>query len=188
MKLRKYAMTIAVLTGLCASVSAWSQPVGHALVYIDPQDYQHETRLWHFYYSYWLSPAAAVEPIALDALQPLFAQTGLCRGGEAADVIVSIKPNIFYNPHMTMFYGDVVAQAYSGSGKPIATYRAEAQTSGFLDVQPAAKIKAVYQDAMQKIVTQMRADTAFMALVNNGLTDAETKMPCEMVSVLHPKQ
>lgn len=181
-------MLALLLAGLSVSGVARSEPLGHALVYIDPQDYQHEIRLWHFYYSYWFNQGQAVEPIALEALRPLFAGVGTCQDGQAADVVITIKPKMFYNPHMTTFYGSIVASTYSGSGKALATYRAEVESSGFLDVMPAVKVQAVYREAMQKIVGQMRADTALMALAGKGLAEGETKMPCQMVSILRAKQ
>jgi len=116
----------------------------------------------------------------------LFAETSMCDSGGAADLIVWIKPHMFYNPHMTVFYGKIVAEVFSGSGKPLATYKAKAQRNGFLDVQPAQQIKATYRDAMREIVRKMRADTSLMALSEHGLPESETRMPCNMVAVLHP--
>jgi len=186
MNIRNFLLAL-TLASLSLSGTVQSAPLGKALVYIAPQYYEHEIKLWHFYYDYWFNQGEMVEPIALNALQPLFAGADLCRGGEAADMIVTIKPQMFYNPHMSMFYGDIEAHIYSGSGKPIATYHAETQSSGFLDVKPEAKVQAVYQDTMQKIVSQMQADPALTVLATQGLPEAETKMPCEMVSVLRAK-
>lgn len=187
MRLRKFILMAIAMVGMCAAGTAQSAPLGRALIYIDPQEYQHEIHLWDFYYGYWYSQGRAVEPVALNAVQPLFGEAGMCQDGGAADVVVSIQPHMFYNPHMTMYYGSIVAQAYSGSGKPLATYRAEVQQSGFLDVLPGAKIQAVYREAMQKIAGQMQADASLMSLATQGLPENETKMPCVMVSVLRAK-
>jgi len=192
MKLQKLISAALMLAGLSLSFMAGAEQAGQAsssqvMVYIDPQDYRHDARINNIYHEYWVNRAEAVEPIVLNALKPLFTEAGMCRGGEAADVVLALKPSIFYNPHMTTLYGSIVAYAYSGSGKPIATYHAESQAHGLLDIQPAAKVQFVYQDAMQKIADQMHADTTLMALATNGLAASETKMPCEMISVLRAK-
>ncbi|HEY3326484.1 MAG TPA: hypothetical protein VGK14_04870 [Novimethylophilus sp.] len=187
MKLGKFVLTLLMLLGLCiASFAARSAPAGRVLVYISPQEYAHEIKLWHFYYNYWFSQGRAIEPVALDALQPMFADIAMCDGNKAADVVVWIKPHMFYNPRMTVYYGTVVADVYSGSGKPVATYKADVQHNGYLDVLPAAQINATYRAAMQEIVRQMQADNAMQALVSQGLPASETAMPCSMVTILHP--
>lgn len=185
MKTGKCILMALLWLGLCnASFAAEAAPVGRALIYIDPQEYAHEIKLWHFYYGYWFSQGRAVEPVALDALGPLFAKTAMCEGNNAADILIWIKPGMFYNPHMTTFYGKIVAKVYSGSGKPVATYKADVQHGGFLDVMPAEQVKTTYQAAMRKIVGQMQSDTALQALIGRGLPESETRMPCSMVTVL----
>ena len=185
MKTGKCILMALLWLGLCnASFAAEAAPVGRALIYIDPQEYTHEIKLWHFYYDYWFSQGRAVEPVALDALKPLFAETAMCKGNNAADILIWIKPGMFYNPHMTTFYGKIVAKVYSGSGKPVATYKANVQHGGYLDVLPKEQVKAAYQAAMQKIVGRMQADRALQALIARGLPESETRMPCSMVAVL----
>lgn len=184
MKLTALVWISALWLGLCGAAQA--APTGRALIYISPQEYSHEVKLGHFYYNYWFSQGKAVKPIALDALKPLFAETAMCEGNAAADVVIWIKPRMFYNPRMTTFYGKIVAQVHSGSGKPIATYTANAQRDGFLDVKPAERVRATYQAAMQEIVRQMQSDATLQALIAQGVPESETRMPCGMVTVLPP--
>ena len=181
MKRRKW-LWLALLLGL-SNVSQ-AAPATRGLIYIDPQEYTHEIKLWHFYYGYWFSQGEAVEPIALAALQPLFAETAMCEGNEAGDVVVWIKPKMFYNPHMTTFYGKIMARVYSGSGKLIGQYKGEAQNTGFLDVYPEYKVQATYAAAMRKVVQQMKNDAALQGVLDKGVPESETRMPCSMVSIL----
>lgn len=182
MKCRYWMAAGALLLGL--SHAAQAAPLARALVYIDPQEYNHDIKLWHFYYSYWFSQGKAVEPLALAAFKPMFAEVGMCEQNVAADVVIWLRPRMFYNPHMTMFYGSIVAQVYSGSGKPLASYEANAEHNGFLDVVPAAQVKTTYQAAMQDIVRQMQADSALQSAIAAGLPASETPMPCGMVTIL----
>lgn len=187
MKLGKFALNLLLVLGLgITSSGASSAPAGRALMYISPQDYTHDIKLWHFYYSYWFNQGSAIEPVALAALKPVFADIALCEGNKAADIVVWIKPRMFYNPHMTVYYGTVAANVYSGSGKFIASYKADVQHVGFLDVQPAAQITVTYEAAMQQIISKMQADNAVLGLAARGLAADETAMPCSMVAILPP--
>lgn len=101
--------------------------------------------------------------MALETLAPLFSSVGMCEENMAADVVIWLRPRMFYNPHMTMFHGSVLAQAYGGSGKPLASYRGSAQHSGYLDVVPAAQVSATYRLAMADVLRQMQSDAAIQA-------------------------
>jgi hypothetical protein len=184
MKLKKWRWLAFMLLALCGISHA--DPVKRVLVYIDPQEYTHQIKLWHFYYSYWFSQGEAVEPIAVDALKTIFPDTSMCESTLAADMVIWIKPGMFYNPHMFTYYGRITARIYSGSGKPIATFREDVERQGFLDVMPAAQVGSTYKNAMQGIIRQMQEDNAMKAFVSQGVPESETKMPCSMVSILLP--
>jgi hypothetical protein len=186
MKLRYYMSLLAVLLGMAGPAQA--APVARALVYIDPLEYEHEVMLWHFYYSYWFTQGEALQPVALETLAPLFAKVGMCEENFSADIVIWLRPRIFYNPHMTMFYGRVLAQVYSGSGKPIATLEATAQRSGWLDVVSHEQVRLTYQAVMQELVRQMQAHAQLQAAMDTTLPEAETPMPCGMVTILPAAQ
>lgn len=184
MKIMQWLLAAAWM--LASSGPAQAAPAGRALVLIEPEHYAYQTKLWHFYYDYWFSQGEALEPLALEALRPLFAEVGMCRSNEAADVIVWLKPRLFYNPHMTVFYATLGAQVFSGSGRLLGEYRGYAQHHGFLDVVPAQQVQAAYRLALQDLVRQMQSDAALEPLRMHGLPDAETRSPCGVVSVLPP--
>lgn len=153
-------------------------------VYINPMVYQHETKLWHFYYIYWLNQGAAVEPIAVNTLKNSFADVSMCQGSNAADVLMSIEPHVSYNPNMRTFYGTVIINVHSGSGKPIGVYESTADYSGDLDFGVEMKVNKVLVGAMNAVMVKVKADSKFQALLANGVPDNETKVPCSMVSLL----
>lgn len=187
MKLAKLTLSLLATLALATPFAASAAPAGHALIYISPGQYKHEIRLWQFYYDYWYSQGKAVEPLALETIKPMFADTAMCEDNRAADAIIWVKPRMFYNPHLGMYYGAVIADAYSGSGKFIASYRADVEHSGFLDVQPATQISAIYRTALQEVVGKMQANPELASLATQGLPSNETAMPCGMVAVLPAK-
>ena len=182
--LRKIVLMLLVLGAGVPALAADIQPAGRVLVYISPQEYTHDIKLWHFYYSYWFNQGSVIEPIALETLRPVFADVGMCSGNKASDMVVWIKPRMFYNPHMTVYYGSILANVYSGSGKFLGAYKGEAQRNGFLDVKPAQQISAAYRGALQDMVRKMQADGALQTLAMQGLAANETAMPCSMVAIL----
>jgi hypothetical protein len=109
----------------------------------------------------------------------------MCEIGNESDVVIWIKPDMSYDPIVTLFYGEIEARIYSGGGRAIATYQANVEHSGFVDVYPDKQIAAVYQAAMQKIVQQIQADPAMQALIQNGLPVSEPMMPCNMVILMN---
>ena len=186
MKLRYYMSLLALLLGMVSPVQA--APVTRALVYIDPLEYEHEIKLWNFTYIYGVNQGEALQPVALETLAPMFAKVGMCKENFAADVVIWLRPRIFYNPIMTMFYGRVLAQVYSGSGKPLATLEATAQRSGWLDVVSHEQVRLTYQAVMQELVRQMQGHAQLQAAMHTTLPEAETPMPCGMVTILPAAQ
>lgn len=182
----KYAVLITLGFGFPSFVAYAEEGPKQAdvLVYINPQEYQHPIKLWQFYYDYWYTQGQAVEPVAKQVLGADFGKVDMCEGNRTANALVRIQPRMFYNPHMRTFYGKIVANAYTGSGKPIATYVGESEKVGFLDVAPASKVEEAYRLAMQAAANKMKADPAFQEAVKQGVPESETSTPCTMASIL----
>lgn len=176
----------AVSCGLIQNTPALAQEPEPAdvVVYINPLEYKHPVKLWHFYYDYWYTQGPAVEAAAMEVLNDAFGKASMCDGNNIGKTLIRIVPNMFYNPHMTMFYGKLTVDVFTGSGKPIATYVSEVQKPGFLDVAPASKTGAVYKEAMQNVVDKMKTEAALQEAIKNGVPQSETSTPCSMMSVL----
>lgn len=183
MKAGKWISMAVLLLGFCNILHA--APVGGALVYISPQDYTLLTSVGTDSNQYTFTQAQVVQPIAIAALSPLFADTLMCDAGNESDVVIWIKPSMSFDPVATLFYGQIVAKAYSGSGRPIGTYKGNVEHSGFVDIYPDKQIASTYQAAMQKIVQQLQADSAIQALIQNGLPVSEPMMACNMIMAMN---
>lgn len=183
MRAGKWISIAALLLGFCNILHA--APVGGALIYINPQDYTLLTSVGSDSNQYTFTQGQVVEPIAIAALSPLFADTLMCDAGNQSDVVIWIKPSMSYDPIVTLFYGQIVAKVYSGGGRPIGTYNANVEHSGFVDIYPDKQIASTYQAAMQKIAQQIQADPAIQGLVQNGLPVSEPMMACNMIMLMN---
>src|ERR1700712_3795462 len=117
--------SICYLTWMLFAVGAaaqTSEPVSSKmLVYISPQEYIHSIKLWHYYYNYWYEQGPAIEPVALEALNAKYGDVRMCEGNDVGKSLVWIKPHMYYNPQLEVFYGEVTADIFSGNGKVLGT-------------------------------------------------------------------
>jgi len=180
--MRKYLIFAAMLAIVSSGTARAEQP--DVVVYINPLEYQHPIKLWQFYYDYWYTQGPPVEKAAMETLGEAFGQVSMCDGNNIGKILVRIIPSMFYNPHMTTFYGKIRADVYTGSGKPLGAYINEVSTLGFLDVAPAEKIAATYRMAMQNIVGEMKRDDGLQQAIAHGVPDSETSTPCSMMMIL----
>lgn len=166
-------------------VAAQAAPV-NMLIYIGPQEYTHSVKLWHFYYDHWFEQGPLVEPLAKSMLAEEYGEVAMCEAGSEGRLLVWIKPRMYYNPHMTTYYGEITASTYTGTGEPIATYVGESKKPGFLDVYPRLQIESVYKMAMQNLISKMRKDQNLKAIVAEGAINAEAGSACAIVTTLPP--
>jgi len=192
MKFVKSALVAALYLIGGISSTAWSDPVGKVLIYINPQEYIYEHKIggvgsgWDSVY--WFKQGPMVEPVAMESLRTVFADARLCEAGMAADAIIWIRPSLVYNDQMTNFYGGIEANVYAGNGEFVASYDAVAAQSGFWDVYPGEKIVLAYKRAMEKVVQKIKSDDKLQGLISDGLSKEKTKIPCSMIVMLPPKK
>jgi hypothetical protein len=97
-----------------------------------------------------------------------------------SNILILLRPRMFYNPQLQRYYGKVIASVYAGDGKPVATYVGEAQKQGLLDIYPDRDLALVYQSSMQALIKKMKADTQFQNAMNNKAF----LNPCAIVNLL----
>ena len=159
-------------------------PSNQVVVYISPHEYTHEIKLWHFVKDYWFAQGPLIEPVLVKTLGATLGETAICDAGVTGKVLLWVKPEMFYNPHMRNFYGTINATVYSGSGHALATYSGKSRYSGDLDVLPAKSVQAAYDLAIQSFVDKMKADPAISKLLQEGIPSNQSYTPCSMVAVL----
>lgn len=183
MKKIKHTIAAWVFASCCIFNAAQA---ADALVYLVPDLYTNQTLVGGDEQGVWITTGEIVAPLVVDALKPLFSNVEICQGGMTADALVWIKPNMEFNPVMTNFYGTIEADVYSGSGIYVATYKEQAQQSGNIDTDPNAEITSTYQQAVQRVVQKMQADTDLPARIAK-ISGSAQKLPCGMVAMQVPQ-
>jgi hypothetical protein len=187
MKLRLNMMAqLAVAAMISASTSVLAtERKTSTLLYISPLDYQYSVHLLSPFDEYWFEQGPVVEPIAFEALKEKDSALTVCKANETADTIVRIKPSIFYNPQMRVYYSKLEATVYSGAGNLLGTYVGEAQQHGYVDFDNGTRyhINKVYglamKDLMTKLVIQPESKQA---------SSSEAKLPCGLIGAqVQPK-
>ena len=154
------------------------------LVYISPVEYTHSVSLTNAYYQYWFFQGPTIEHAAAQILGAQFEGVSMCEGTSTGNTLIWLKPTMFYNPLMGVFYGKITANVYSGSGKYLSSYVGRSEKTGFIDVYPMQSIGAVYKLTMQNVADKMKADPAFQVAMNESRPGNEAVTPCGLVPIL----
>ncbi|OAM52603.1 hypothetical protein A7981_03840 [Methylovorus sp. MM2] len=185
-----YRMMFAV--GMVIAVNAHAKDAepsaapANMLFYMNPSEYAHPIKLWHFYHDYWYEQGPAVEPVAKEVFGSAFGNADMCTSNRIGNALVLLKPDMVYNPHMSIFYGKITAYVFSGSGKPMGIYEGNSERVGYIDVVPAYQVATAYKLALEDAVKKMKTDASLQNVIANGIPASETSTPCAMVSVLSP--
>jgi hypothetical protein len=145
---------------LASTNIAFAASPSNILLYISPNDYKYSVSLSHYYYSLWFKQGPLLEPVALQALKAKDSEVKMCTGNESANIIIRIKPHVFYNPQMGVYHSKLEATVYSGSGQVLGNYVGKAEQHGFIDsdINLNYNLKKVYNLAMQNLMTKLKVD------------------------------
>lgn len=153
------------------------------LMYIQPIEYTSPISLWSPYQNYWFYQGPMLEAQAMDKLSQAYGDVRLCEGNQSAKTLVWLQPGMFYNPQVQVFYGEIVANAYTGVGKLVASYKGESKVHGLLDVQTDDRIAKTYALALDDLLEKMQADADLQALVSLEAASTTTdSAPCSELS------
>ena len=182
MRFKKTVSKLAIgLSLLGLSITATATPNAKLQVYISPQDYSSAVKLWQYYADYWFYQGELVEPIASKSLKDAFGDVAMCKGTQTGNALMWLRPSIFYNPQMRVYYGTMTAYIYDADGKPVNQVVGESQVLGDLDVRTRQTINKTYHLAMNNLVTKLKADKAVIAALDNDLTAGGTYAACSSV-------
>lgn len=154
------------------------------LIYINPQEYTNQIKLWHFYYDYWFAQGPVVEKVAKERLEKEYGNVSMCEGNQSGKTLVWIQPRMFYNPQSLIYYGTISAKVYSGVGKLVGEYVGESKVHGYLDIQNSKRVHDAYDVAMQNAIGKMKTDQTLQAIINTSALTGSTDTPCSMVTLL----
>ena len=174
------ALSLLFLSCVVSAHDMASKPTNLA-IYIQAQDYNHQLRLHHYSVGYWYSQGQMLEDAAMQVLGQNFKEAAMCDENPAsAKVLVWLRPRMFYNPQVQIFYGKVIAYAYTPDGKPLGNFVGKAEVHGFLDIKPELHLQTTYQGALQDVSAKMQADAKFQ----EALKAAPGALPCATTGLL----
>lgn len=175
-------------------VQANTQKETKVLLYIQAQEYEHPVKLWQYFKDHWFTQGPLVEAAAEQVLSQQFGEVAMCQLDEstsasttatqqsnASQLLVWLRPRIFYNPQSQVFYAKITAVAYDQDGKLIETFVGEANKVGFLDIKPELQLNQVYIKSMQIIADKMRADDKIQTALKQTISPHDH---CAMVNIL----
>ena len=156
-------------------------------VHIQQQDYDHPTRLWNFAESLWVEQGPFVEASA----QKAFAQLGdhgyaMCNSKvEAANLLVWLRPNLYFNPQVSTFYGKVQGYFYTADGKPLVRITGESKSVGrLLGDQTKVQIAKLFDAATQDLYQRMQSNSQVYDYLNGKVKGMVTLNPCATAEFL----
>ncbi len=169
-----------LLLGNIASANAQNK----LLVYIQPQEYENQIKLWQYFRDYWFSQGPYVEKSAKEILGGRFGEISMCDASQqTGQLLVWLRPRMFYNPQSQIYYGTITAVAYTHDGKLIETYVGEANKVGFLDIKPDLQVQEVYNKSMQIVADKMQADAKIQTAISTAIDVTQSATPCSTVSL-----
>lgn len=161
-----------------------SSPAATLAIYLAPHEMQNSAVLRDKYYSYWFNRGEIVSTVAQNTFRPMFREVSVCEGTNPADVIAWVKPQLFYNPQMQIYYADLKVNFYRTDGRPLATLKAKAQRNGFLGSYYYQQTYDVYADAFRKIAMQFGQNAALQDAIRQSMAEHLTRAPCGIVGLV----
>lgn len=171
---------------LAQQKEADSKKEANVIVHIDSVEYSNPIRLWHPYnIDYWYFQGPIFEEVAISKLNQSYPEATMCEVAQHGKVLLWLKPKMFYNPQVQMYYGKVTANAYTGMGEHIATYEVESGVWGMFNQQTETRIKQSYALAVDGLIEKLKADSNFQSkLSTTQMSTHGASTPCSMITLL----
>jgi len=156
-------------------------------VHIQAQEYEHPVRLWNYAYSLWVEQGPMLEASAKKSLGQMGSGAyAMCSDKPAAsNLLVWLRPNMFYNPKMTTYYGKVQGYFYTPDGKPLLKLTGESRVYGTLSGETSKPLVATAFDAaMNDLYQQMQNNSQLQDYLQGKVQGQATLNPCSMTGLL----
>jgi hypothetical protein len=160
--------------------SAEGEP--HFALYISPQEFNHEVRLYEYYYGLWIRQGDYLEQAVKSVLDEAHASYAFCESSpKHAQVLIWLSPRIFYNPQFKRYFVSIEARLYGQGNQPIGRVIAESTQDGFLDVKPELALEKIYHQTMVQLWDKLKADQD----LDSRIQQAGFDMPCALTGALN---
>lgn len=153
------------------------------VIYIDPVEYTNPINLWHPYTFFWFYQGPVVEKLAMEKLDQTYGKVSMCDASQSGKVLLWVKPKMFFNPQVQIFYGKITVNAYTGNGKHLKTYEAESGVNGRINIYAEKSIEKSYALAIDEVVKKMQADGDLQRVLDSKAEGGDST-PCNMVTLI----
>jgi hypothetical protein len=154
-------------------------------VYISPDEYSHPVLLqFPWGPGEWVYQGMTVEPIAENMLQDAFGAVAVCQGVQKGKSLIWLRPSLFFNPQVGIYYGTMMANVYDGKGKYINKYAGESKVQGSFFSGRQENITESYRVAMGDLITKLKADNALAEIIAADFANGEEYASCSQVPTL----
>ena len=154
-------------------------------VYISPDEYSHPVLLqFPWGPGEWVYQGMTVEPIAENMLQDSFGAVAVCQGVQKGKSLIWLRPSLFFNPQVGIYYGTMLANLYDGKGKYINKYAGESKVQGSFFSGRQENITESYRVAMGDLITKLKADNALAEIIAADFANGEEYASCSQVPTL----
>ncbi len=156
-------------------------------VHIQQNEYDHPVRLWNFAENLWIEQGPMLEGSA----KKVFAQMGehgyaMCNTKvDSANVLVWLRPNLFFNPQVSTFFAKVQGYFYTADGKPLVRITGESKLVGrMLGEQSKVQIAKLYEATMQDLYQRMQTNSQLHDYLDGKVKGMVTLNPCATAEFL----
>ena len=151
-------------------------------VYISPDEYSHPVLLqFPWGPGEWVYQGMTVEPIAENMLQDAFGAVAVCQGVQKGKSLIWLRPSLFFNPQVGIYYGTMMANVYDGKGKYINKYAGESKVQGSFFSGRQENITESYRVALGDLITKLKADNALAEIIAADFASGEEYASCSQV-------
>jgi hypothetical protein len=154
--------------------------------YIQPNEYEYPVRLLNYAYYLWVEQGPLVESAARKTFSPMGSGFAMCSDKpEEGNLFLWLRPNVFYNPLMTTYYGKVQGYFYTADGKPLLRLIGESRVNGMLsgDVSKPV-VAAAFDAAMNDLYQQMQSNSQVQDYLQGKIKGQVTLNPCATANLL----
>lgn len=167
---------------LSLACNSQAATISNMQVYISPDEYSHPILLqFPWGPGEWVYQGTTVEPIAESMLQDAFGAAEICQGVQKSKSLVWLRPSIFFNPQVGVYYGTMLAHVYDGKGKFINKYAGESKVQGSFFFSRLENITESYREAMGDLITKLKADNALKDTIAADVASADELASCSQV-------
>ena len=183
--IRLFRQIIALIFSACLislACNTHAASISNMQVYISPDEYSHPILLqFPWGPGEWVYQGTTVEPIAENMLQDAFGAVAICQGVQKSKSLVWLRPSLFFNPQVGVYYGTMLAHVYDSKGKYINKYAGESKVQGSFFFSRLENITESYRVAMGDLITKLKADNALTETIAADFVNGEEYASCSQV-------